>query len=59
MELKHYASNLFAKRDTLDEALEYAHLIAQGSDNPAAVITAVYVVLNTAIEMAQKEPASV
>ena len=36
--------NLFAKRDTLDEALEYAMLITKG--NPTAV-TALMVVLNT------------
>ena len=36
--------NLFAKRDTLDEALEYAMAVNKG--NPAAM-TALMVVLNT------------
>ncbi len=42
--LKH---NMFATRSTVDEALEYAHSIARASDNPAAVMTAVQVVINT------------
>jgi hypothetical protein len=42
--LKH---NLFATRSTVDEALEYAYSIARASDNPAAVMTAVQVVINT------------
>lgn len=41
--LKH---NLFATRSTVDEALEYAYSIARASDNPAAVMTAVQVVIN-------------
>ena len=42
--LKH---NLFATRSTVDEALEYAYSISRASDNPAAVMTAVQVVINT------------
>lgn len=42
--LKH---NMFATRETIDEAFEYAHMIAKGSNNPAAVMTAVQVVVNT------------
>lgn len=38
---------LFAKRDTLQEAFDYAHKIANASDNPMAVMTALHVVLNT------------
>jgi hypothetical protein len=38
---------LFAKRDTMQEAFEYASQIADASDNPAAVMTALHVVLNT------------
>jgi hypothetical protein len=38
---------LFSSRDSLDEALAYAYDIANASDNPPAVITAVQVVLNT------------
>lgn len=37
----------FAKRDTMQEAFEYAHKIANASDNPTAVMTALHVVLNT------------
>ena len=36
--------NWFAKRDTLDEAFEYAHMVMK--DDPA-MMTAMYVVLNT------------
>jgi len=48
-ELKRYGSPLFADRATLDEALEYVGQLAAGSDNGAAVYTAVFVVLNTII----------
>ena len=40
-------NRMFAERDTLDEALDYAFSIAKATDNPAAVMTAVMVVLNT------------
>lgn len=40
-------NRLFADRKTFDEAMEYAYSIAQGTDNPAAVMTAVMVVVNT------------
>ena len=41
-------NNLFATdRGTLDEAMEYAYSVAKGTDNPAAVMTAVMVVVNT------------
>ena len=46
-ELRKHTSNLFADRETLAEALEYAQTVAKGSDNPMAVMTAVMVVLNT------------
>jgi len=46
---------LFADRDTIDEALEYAYMVAKGSDNPAAVITAVHVVINTICKELLKE----
>jgi hypothetical protein len=42
--LKH---DLFSSRDTIDEAFEYAHMVARGTDNPAAVMTALQVVINT------------
>lgn len=45
--LKH---GMFASRDTIDEAFEYAYSIARASDNTAAVMTAVQVVVNTIAE---------
>ena len=45
-------SGLFAVQDNLYDAYEYASQIAQASDNPAAVMTAVQVVVNTiAVEL--------
>ncbi len=38
---------LVAKRDTIEEAFEYAFMVAKASENPMAVMTAVYVVANT------------
>lgn len=38
---------LMADRDTIDEAFEYALMVAKASDNPMAVLTAVYVVTNS------------
>ena len=40
-------SPLFAKRDTLKEAYDYAMEIAKASENPAAVTTAIHVMMNT------------
>ncbi len=40
-------NNLFADRASFDDALEYAYSVAKGTDNPAAVMTAVMVVVNT------------
>lgn len=40
-------SPLMADRDTIDEAFEYALTVAKASDNPMAVMTAVYVVTNS------------
>lgn len=40
-------SPLMAERDTIDEAFEYALMVAKASDNPMAVMTAVYVVTNS------------
>ena len=39
--------NMFGKRDSIDQAYEYADMVARGSDNPAAVWTAIMVVVNT------------
>jgi hypothetical protein len=41
------SSPMMASRDTLDEAFEYAMKIAKASDNPTAVLTALFVVTNT------------
>lgn len=38
---------MFAERESVREAFAYAHEIAKASENPAAVMTAVYVVVNT------------
>jgi hypothetical protein len=40
-------SGLFATRDNLHDAYEYAVKIAEASDNTAAVLTAIGVVVNT------------
>lgn len=40
-------SPLFASRDSIREAYEYAQQIAQSTKNPAAVTTAIHVLLNT------------
>ena len=40
-------SPLFATRETIKDAITYAYNIAKGSNNPAAVTTALHVVLNT------------
>ena len=40
-------NGMFATRVDIDEAWKYVDLVARGSDNPAAVYTAVQVMLNT------------
>jgi hypothetical protein len=40
-------SPLFATKESIRESISYAYDIAKGSDNPAAVTTALHVVLNT------------
>ena len=40
-------NRMFADRENFDDALDYAYSIAKGTDNPAAVMTAVMVVVNT------------
>ena len=40
-------NRLFADRENFDDALDYAYSIARGTDNPAGVMTAVMVVVNT------------
>lgn len=41
------SSPMMADRETIDEAFEYALMVAKGSDNPMAVMTAIYVMTNT------------
>lgn len=38
---------MFADRETIDQAYDYAHMVARGTDNPMAVMAAVQVVVNT------------
>lgn len=54
-DLSKYHIGLFSERQTLDEALEYAYMVARASDEPNAVITAVHVCLNTAIRIATEQ----
>ena len=48
LELAHSIySPIFAERADLNEAFAFAQEVAKASDNPAAVLTAVYVITNT------------
>ena len=47
-------SPLFAERDTLQEAYDYAMEIAKASENPAAVTTAIHVMMNTIAKVIEK-----
>lgn len=40
-------SPLFATQDSIKDAIHYAYTIAKASENPAAITTALHVVLNT------------
>lgn len=53
-DLTPYRIAMFSERQTMDEALEYAYMVARASDEPNAVITAIHVVLNTAIRLTEK-----
>lgn len=56
---KHLHHKLYSERSTIDEAYEYAWLVAKGTDNPGAVMTAVQVVVNTICnELLKKEQLS-
>jgi hypothetical protein len=44
---KSISSGFFADRDTLPEAFDYAYSVFKHTENPAAVMTALHVVLNT------------
>lgn len=45
---------IYAERTTIKEAYAYAREIAQASDNPAGVMTAIHVVLNTVAKEIEK-----
>jgi hypothetical protein len=53
---KQYRQGIFSSRATMDEALNYAYQIAESTDSSAAVVTAVHVVLNTAIDLMTHQP---
>lgn len=55
--LSTYVNNLFATCEDMEAALAQAANIAGGSDNAAAVHTAVHMVLNTAIKLHQADMA--
>jgi len=64
MKLNQYVDNLYATQETMGGALEYARSVANscmsvGPDNYIAIMTAVHVVLNTAINMHRTELAAV
>jgi hypothetical protein len=53
-------SGLFATKADLPEAYNYAMQIAQASENPAAVMTAIQVLVNTiAVELMAMQPNNV
>lgn len=56
--LSTYVNNLFATCEDMEAALSQAATIAGGSDNAAAVHTAVHMVLNTAIKLHQADMAA-
>lgn len=55
--LSPYVNNLFTTFEDMETALTQAATIAGGSDNAAAVHTAVHMVLNTAIKLHQADMA--
>lgn len=57
--LSTYTNNLFATHATLDVALENVTSLANASETPSAIMTAVQVILNTAISMHNVELAAV
>jgi len=54
-ELSKYTNNMFVTHADMATAMQQAADIANGSDNAAAVLTAVMSVLNTAIKLHQAE----
>jgi hypothetical protein len=53
---KQYRLGIYSSRATMDDAINYAHQLALSTDSPAAVLTAVHVVLNTAIDLMTHQP---
>lgn len=45
--IKSLKQPMFASRDTIEDAYDYALMVAKATDNPAAVMAAVQVVVNT------------
>ena len=58
---KPHALNLFADRESVDKAMEYAHALLQTLDGPSATAatTALMVVVNTAAKLWPEAPAQV
>jgi hypothetical protein len=56
---KPHALNLFADRESIDKAMEYAHALLQSLDGPSATAatTALMVVVNTAAKLWPEAPA--
>ena len=52
---KSIRNRIFGERDTLQEAYNYALEIAEGSNNKAAVMTAVHVMMNTIANELEKK----
>ena len=46
--------SLFAKREDLQKAFDYATEIAEASENPPIVLTAIMVVVNTMIDQLER-----
>lgn len=45
---------MFASRDSIEEAYDYALMVAKATDNPGAVMTAIQVVVNTIVNELEK-----
>lgn len=45
--IKSIRNRIFGDRESLQEAYDYVYAIAEGSNNKAAVLTAVHVMMNT------------
>jgi hypothetical protein len=54
MDINGLYNGLFSSRPTMEEAYDYAWKVAKASDNPAAVMAAVQVVVNTLVKQLQQ-----